>query len=335
MTRTFACLTLLAACLLHQTAAADPLPEKLIVATWNVEWLFDNYTGDNSNDLARQQSAPSRADWDWKLAGVAEVIAQIKPTILALQEIENRRVLFYLERKLKRDYGLDYEIAYIEGEDFFTEQDVGVLALSGLVGSTYRRQTKEMSASKTYYNINRHILCDFEWGAGPDKFELTLLNVHFRASPDATPIRTRQSKLARHWIDDAVSSGRNVIVLGDVNTNETYETTTPTGDLGTLRGLHTPTIDDDLIDLFEYYREQPKETHLVHKQFDHILVTPTLVQEKPRHKRVTFESIAIRRDLVIRGKQQDQDHMDIFWTIPADERDISDHYPVVAEFSLE
>jgi endonuclease/exonuclease/phosphatase family metal-dependent hydrolase len=335
MARTFACITLLLGCLLTLPAAADPLPEKLIVATWNVEWLFDNYTGDNSNDLARQQSAPTREDWDWKLAGVAEVIAKIKPTILALQEIENRRVLFYLERKLKKDHGLDYEIAYIEGEDFFTEQDVGVLALSGLVSSSYKRQSSEMSASKVYYNINKHILCDFEWGTGPDKFELTLLNVHFRASPDATPIRTRQGKLARYWLEDEVSSGRNVIILGDVNTNETFETTTPTGDLGTLRGLHTTTTEDDLMDLFEYYKGEPKETHLVHKQFDHILVTPTLIQEKPRHKRVTFQSIAIRRDLVIRGQQQDENHMDIFWTIPADERDISDHYPVVAEFSVE
>jgi hypothetical protein len=38
---------------------------------------------------------------------------------------------------------------------------------------------------------------------------------------------------------------------------------------------------------------------------------------------------------VIRGKQQDATHMDVFWTIPAEERDISDHYPVVAEFSVE
>ncbi|HEX5103579.1 MAG TPA: hypothetical protein VFV87_07210, partial [Pirellulaceae bacterium] len=70
-------------------AAADPLPEKIVVATWNVEWLFDNYTGDNPNELARSQSAPSREAWDWKLAGVAKVIAEIKPTILALQEVEN------------------------------------------------------------------------------------------------------------------------------------------------------------------------------------------------------------------------------------------------------
>jgi hypothetical protein len=45
-----------------------------------------------------------------------------------------------------------------------------------------------------------------------------------------------------------------------------------------------------------------------------------------------FRSIAIRKDLVVRGKEQDKDHMDLFWKIPAEERDVSDHYPVVVEF---
>src|SRR5687768_16163504 len=112
-------------------AAADEMPKKLTIATWNLEWFFDNYTGDNSADLAKKQAAPSRADWDWKLAGVAKVISEIKPDILAVQEIENRRVLFYLNQKLKRDYNLNYRIAFVEGEDFFTEQDVAILALSG------------------------------------------------------------------------------------------------------------------------------------------------------------------------------------------------------------
>ena len=104
------------------SAAADEKPKKLTIATWNLEWFFDQYTGDNSADLAKKQAAPSREDWDWKLAGVAKVISEIKPDILALQEVENRRVLFYLSQKLKSDYNLNYRIAYVEGEDFFTDE---------------------------------------------------------------------------------------------------------------------------------------------------------------------------------------------------------------------
>ncbi len=318
--------------LLTAPALADPPPEKLVVATWNVEWLYDNYAGDNWADLAKQQSAPSREAWDWKLAGIAKVIAEIKPTILALQEIENQRVLFYLTRKLKQDHGLDYTVAYIEGGDFFTEQDVAVLALSGLTGYSVKRQTQEMFDSKQYYNVNKHILCEFEWGSGNDRERLLLCNVHFRAQPGATEIRKKQSHLVRRWIDDAVKAGDNVMVLGDVNTEETFETTTKEGDLGALRGLDTPATDDDLTDLFVSYKGESKETHLIHKQFDHILVTPTLTADTPNRRDLVFQSIDIRKDLVVRGKEQDKDHMDVFWKIPDDERDVSDHYPVVAEF---
>ncbi|MCI0356866.1 MAG: endonuclease/exonuclease/phosphatase family protein [Planctomycetaceae bacterium] len=315
-------------------ALADPPPEKLVIATWNVEWFYDNYAGDNYADLAKQQSAPSRPDWDWKLAGVADVIQRIKPTILCLQEIENQRVLFYLTRKLKQDYGLDYTVAYIEGGDFFTEQDVAVLALSGLTEYSVKRQTAEMFASKEYYNVTKHIFCQFEWGSGADTERLTLVNVHLRAQPEATEIRKKQGKLIRRWIDGAVKGGENLIVIGDVNTDETFETTTSGGDIGTLRGLDTPASDDDLGDLFAHYKGESKETHLVHKQFDHILTTPSLEADAPGKSDLVFKSIAIHKDLVVRGQQQDADHMDIFWKIPQDERDVSDHYPVVAEFEF-
>lgn len=328
-------LSLIVGLYFQSTAFADPLPEKIVIATWNVEWLFDDYTGDNPQELARKQSAPSREAWDWKLAGIAKVIAEIKPTVLALQEIENKRVMFYLASKLRKEYALDYDVAFIEGDDFFTEQDVAVLSLSGLRGFSFRKQTKEMYDTKEYYNVNKHILCDFCWGEGPQKVELLVLNVHFRAQPDAGAIRTRQAKLVRHWLNDAIKAGANVAVIGDINSEESYETTTKNGDLGTVRGLHTPATDDDLADLFEFYKGESKETHLIHKQFDHILVTPSLVKGRLGGGGLLFKSIDIRKDLVIRGKEQDKDHMDIFWQIPEDERDVSDHYPVVAEFAFQ
>jgi endonuclease/exonuclease/phosphatase family metal-dependent hydrolase len=328
-------LSLLPGLCLATVAFADPLPEKIVIATWNVEWLFDDYTGDNPQELARKQSAPSREAWDWKLAGIAKVIAEIKPTVLALQEIENKRVMFYLASKLRKEYALDYDVAFIEGDDFFTEQDVAVLSLSGLRAFGFRKQTKEMYDTKEYYNVNKHVLCDFCWGEGAQKVELLVLNVHFRAQPDAGAIRTRQAKLVRHWLNDAIKAGVNVAVIGDVNSEESYEATTKDGDLGTLRGLNTPATNDDLTDLFEFYNGESKETHLIHKQFDHILVTPSLVKGRLGGGGLLFKSIDIRKDLVIRGKEQDKDHMDVFWQIPEDERDVSDHYPVVAEFALQ
>ena len=53
---------------LLNSAAADPPPEQVVICSWNLEWFFDNYDGDNYADLAKKMKAPSREDWDWKPA---------------------------------------------------------------------------------------------------------------------------------------------------------------------------------------------------------------------------------------------------------------------------
>ena len=72
---------------------ADEKPDSVTVATWNLEWFYDDFQGDNRTDLSREQSSPDRSEWDWKKRVVAEVIAEIRPTILCLQEVENRDVV--------------------------------------------------------------------------------------------------------------------------------------------------------------------------------------------------------------------------------------------------
>lgn len=321
-------------CFTAVLAKADEKPDKVVVATWNVEWLFDNYTGDNSADLAKKQAAPTRPDWDWKLAGVAKVISEIQPTILALQEVENRRVLFYLTQRLKKDYGLNYRIAFVEGDDFFTEQDVAILALSGLTSYGRRERTKEQVENKNYYNLQKHICADFEWGTGDDKERLTLINLHARAMTEGGPIRQRQARLVRQWMQEQISPQHNFIILGDLNSDESVSETTSEGDMGIFRGLNTTTTDDDLHDTLLNLTGEVKASHLNGMQYDRILCTPALMNDDPGKIDLVFRSTTIRRDLVIRGKEQDKDHMDIFWTIPEEERDISDHYPLVAEFEF-
>ncbi len=314
-------------------AWADPPPPRLTVATWNLEWFFDEHQGDNFADLAKQQSAPSREAWEWKLAGVAAAIAQMKPTVLALQEIENQRVLFYLTRKLKQEHGLNYTIAYVEGGDFFTEQDVAVLVQSGLVGYGVKRQSQEMFASEKYYNVAKHLFCELEWGIGEGRERVLLLNVHLRAMPEGAEIRKKQARLIRQWIHQEIAAGENVIVLGDINTNELFSETTPEGDAGVLRGLDTPDPADDLVDLFRLHPQPVPATHLIGKQFDRILVSPSLVADAPGRRDLVCERISVRKDLVVRGTRQDDNHLDNYWQIPEAERDLSDHYPVIAEFA--
>lgn len=322
-------LVLFALASLSRTASADPPPEQVVICSWNVEWLFDNYDGDNYAELAKKMTAPSREDWDWKLAGVEKVVREIKPTILGLQEIENQRVLFYLNQRFKNDADFKYRIAFIEGSDYFTEQDVGLMALSGLTSFSRREMSKEEFADKKHMSVTKHIFATFEWGTGADRERVTLCNMHLRARGDAANLRIRQGALVRTWVNELIKKGENVILMGDLNSDEFATETTAEGDIGVIRGLNTPEKDDDLFDTLVELKDKERHTHLNGQQYDRILLSKSLVDDDPNRKDLSFKSVAIRRDLVIRGKEQDKDHMDIYWTIPPEERDTSDHYPLV------
>ncbi|MFN7845076.1 MAG: hypothetical protein ACK5N9_25420, partial [Pirellula sp.] len=75
-------------------AKADTPPEPLTIATWNLEWFFDDELRDNYSDVAKEQSSPSQEEWLWKLNTTASAIAKFKPTILLAQEIEGREVMY-------------------------------------------------------------------------------------------------------------------------------------------------------------------------------------------------------------------------------------------------
>lgn len=315
--------------LLATPVLADPPPEQVVICSWNAEWMFDNYAGDNSSDLGKKMTAPSRPDWDWKLAGIEKVVREIRPTILGLQEVENGRVLFYLTQRFKSDNDLKFRTAFVEGADFFTEQDVGILALSGLTGFGRREMSKEQFDDKRNMGVPKHLFATFEWGTGPDQERLTVVNMHLRAQGMATNLRIRQATLIRAWVNDLIKKGENVVLMGDLNSDEFATETTADGDIGVMRGLNTPERDDDLFDTLVELKDKDRHTHLNGQQYDRILLTKGLTEDDPNRKDLCFKSVAIRRDLVVRGKQQDENHMDVFWTIPDEERDVSDHYPLV------
>jgi endonuclease/exonuclease/phosphatase family metal-dependent hydrolase len=151
---------------------------------------------------------------------------------------------------------------------------------------------------------------------------------------DGAEIRKRQGRLTREWMREPIKEQRNFIILGDLNSDELATATTKEGDMGIFLGLDTPSPADDLFDTHLKLSGEVKSSHLNQMQYDRILCSNALMKDDPSRRDLVFKASVIRRDLVVRGKKQDQDHRDIFWQIPQDERDISDHYPLVAEFEV-
>ncbi len=133
-----------------------------------------------------------------------------------------------------------------------------------------------------------------------------------------------------------IERGEHLIVLGDFNTEQRSDETRDDSDLGILSGRETDRTDDDLVDLNLRLPPGDRQTHLLDgRQFDRIFCSPSLVTDDPGRRDLTFRSIEVRRDLSIQGQPDDsQLHWENYWEIPADQRDLSDHYPVIATFEV-
>lgn len=310
----------------------DPAPSKLVVMTWNVEWMFDHDQSDNKSDLSKQQSSPSVEYWKWKVAAVAKAIAACDATIVALQEIEGSQTLTAIANELREKHGQVFRTAFIQGTDSFTEQDVGFLQRSGLMNYRRHEQSKTMFDSKQYYNLSKHLVAEFRWAdvASP----LTIMNMHLRATVESEVERSKQGRLARRWLEPQLAAGQDVIFLGDINSEH------PVGDLaGEMKFFidgSEPSNASKCVDLLGNVPEGARQTHLVlPKLFDRIIVSASLTADAPSQRDWVFTSIAVRPELVILGAGKDGEaHWDGRLTLPTSELDVSDHAPVVATFEL-
>ncbi len=303
----------------------DRAPSQLRVMTWNVEWMFDDYLGDNRSELSREQSAPSAEFWQVKLDGVAKEIANYAPEIVALQEIEGQQTLAELAERLRTEYKISYRYAFIQGSDTFTEQDVGVLVRGGLVSFRRHEQSKAMFDSRVYYNLSKHLVCEFKWSDVDSP--LTLMVLHLRATEEAQELRTKQAKLARHWLEAHIAAGEDVIILGDLNSE------VAAGNLADdIAAIVGEDEENKMLDLLTKLPDSKQSTHAVlDKQFDRMLASPSLMSDGPESD-WSFEKIEVLTTASIRGEPDGDAHWKKRLEIPIAELDLSDHYPVMATF---
>ena len=311
---------------------------RLTVMTWNLEWFFDDQQGDNHSELAKEKSSPSRAAWNWRRDAIAQSIAKARPTILAVQEVESRRVLWYLTRALARNHKAEYHEIGIEGRDHFTEQDVGLLIRPPVdtLSAIQYAYPKRMRSSNQYYDVSKHLMAVLELRHEKVDERVLVMNVHLRSGTESAPIRLRQARLIRHWIKDALRDGQNVILLGDFNTEQSGTTTRIDSEMGIVCGMESADEKDNLVDLNLRLPHGNRQTHLIGgRQFDRILCSKSLIEDDPSRPDLVFTGIEILSTLAIRGMPDSpDDHWDRYWQLPERERDLSDHYPVMATFEV-
>jgi endonuclease/exonuclease/phosphatase family metal-dependent hydrolase len=189
-------------------------PQTLVVAFWNVENLFDTEDDpDNKGDDAYTPSGWMRwTPWRYrtKLEHLAEVIALMKPDVLCLTEVENRRVLEDLSATLLSRHSCALPV--IVHRDSRDKRGIDVAVMTHLTPVV--TNWLETAAGQ------REVLaCEFDIDGRP----LTVVVNHWKSQlgkkAESDEIRRQEALVVRAYLDERLARdpAAAVLVAGDFN----------------------------------------------------------------------------------------------------------------------
>ncbi len=197
-------------------AAGKAASSDIIVASWNIENLFD--AEDDPKNEGDDEFTPSgwtrwsEARYRLKLTNCADVISMMKPDVLVVAEVENKRVLNDLCEVLDKVY--HYPMPYIIHRDSTDFRGIDVAILS-------RIKPAQVTWIRPGTGLRDSVAVDFKVGRGL----FTVIGNHWKSrwgdkkQSDATR-SFMASKVKAHW---SYLLGKNpaaaIIVTGDFNDN--------------------------------------------------------------------------------------------------------------------
>jgi len=217
MIKRFICLSLLIILVAPPPAAAQQRLESFRIATWNVENLFD--ADDDPDNPGDDEYTPNswrrwtEARYQQKLTNVAVVVADMKPDILCVQEIENRRVLADLVKlvgELKPGLNLNH-IAHQDSND-----------VRGIdVGLVTRFPVKSFKLREDLSRLRGALVTTMDI----DGTDVTVITCHWKSwlgEAEANVVtRLREALVVRSEIETLreADPAATIIVAGDFNDN--------------------------------------------------------------------------------------------------------------------
>ncbi len=299
--------------------AAPDAPVFRIVA-FNAEWLFDGV-----DDSIDHWGSPERAQQH--LEDVADSLRTLDADYISLEEVENADMLGRLNALL----GGAYSPIFVQGTDTSTGQDVA--ALSALLPERAAERTDErvaypiagslLSCGTGTSGVSKNYWVNLDLQGTP----VTIIGTHLLAYPDRCSRsieREAQATVLADLARDAVSRGREIILLGDLND---FDGAAPDAAgnkpgsrvLALLKNLDPARDGDELVNVCAALPQEERYTDwydrngngiddgkIEHSQIDFILVSPALAE------RVSYVSIA--------------------HTTAAGE--VSDHWPIVMDLAI-
>jgi endonuclease/exonuclease/phosphatase family metal-dependent hydrolase len=259
--------------------------ERIRITTWNLKWFFDADTSDNDSDTAKKNSADSNSEYRGRVKKIAKAIADLRPTVLALQEIENQKVVQDLCNELKAKHDRDYRVGFVQGKDPHTEQDVALLYedREGAVNIERVENAidKDFSNKQLFKVPSKHVAMTVQRRAGDKVYKLTIINVHFKAGKKTGDVaqRKKQARVMNVWAEKLLDKGHAVIMLGDFNVRIPFRKNGPNTEMGIAMGMDSRTPDDDLEDMHGDLPRRYRNTHPL-GHLDRILLSANLLDDQ-------------------------------------------------------
>jgi endonuclease/exonuclease/phosphatase family metal-dependent hydrolase len=278
----------------------------ITVATFNLAWAHD-HIGD-APKRAEKQRAKTKADWDWKVKAIAEIIAEAKPDLVALHELGGDEEISDIVAAIKDAKGPGYEWAHQNSEDVLSGHHTAILSRMSM--SDERRLKLHM---------RRHLAVDVTLPGGDT---VTVIAIHAPEGSRERPTTARRKQVeALVRVVNKIRANRPVIVLGTLGSNiepgdDGYNESAP----GMLAGADTASDKDDCFDssaVGAVGETTPNEVVA-----DRIFACGITMTDA---KKAGVDKIV----------RQEVDAWDKPWPeVPVDKpphRDVSDHYMVVGE----
>lgn len=181
------------------------------VVALNTEFLFDGEGGEGEATFSHKGD-PEKARVHRDRIGT--IVRMLDADVLMLAEVENEGVLeLLIEESLP---GLGYNAFLVQGRDRFTGQNMGMLSRVAIdtVGRTDARVPLGMS--ERLQGVSKNLFARFQMGSQP----VTIIGLHFLSQPSnptRKPRREGQAEVIRQLVEQEMSQGQAVIVLGDFN----------------------------------------------------------------------------------------------------------------------
>ena len=266
----------------------------------NAEFFFDSEEP-HGEVVGKSVPAPTAAQYEAKAKTIAELIDTHKANIVGLVEVENRAVLEKVKSYLAEPE--DWQIAFDEGRDTYTGQDVAILTKFRIVPGSVTNFPDER---EVYFvdgqerDVNPSKILGVELKVDNQPFYILITHLISRRNPrDAK--RLAQATVVRRQAVKGLMEDKNVIVMGDLNDTPGTPVINRLRGFDDIWGDFLQTANEvEMADRYTYIYEDQKNL------LDHILISPSLrdefrsVEEGKRCELIDVDELSDHRAILAR-----------------------------------